>query len=264
MDDPGLRAQVFDDHSDALARRDRVPAARCRQEASVLGSLRASSTAWIERWRDRSRCPLRRDRVRVYPGTRSALALALFRSCSFRAAARPARSRSRCGATALRWRRSSARLPRSRRRRLVRRAAGRLRRRPAVRERDPPPASATDGLDHACCPWLLDAGEPSLPCETGRGRRGLRVHRGNHDAESKWIRLVGRTGLEPIPAFPATGNVLAIEIFGSTRPSSDRPAHGPPSPTHFGLARTLLVLHGGDRESRRIPPQIRYEAFGGV
>jgi hypothetical protein len=140
-------------------------------------------------------------------------------------------------------------------------------------EADDPRVADKIVWNHACGPWRLDDARAfSFHWETGKVKAGhaMRVESGEHqDAEqSKWLRLIGRTEVEPIPAFPANdARVLDMEIFGPTLPVFLTVLRSGPLLTyrHFGLDEDDVWYYTGwDRKSRRIPPQIRYEAFGDV
>ena len=98
----------------------------------------------------------------------------------------------------------------------------------------------------------------------------MRVESGEQeDAEqSKWIRLVGRTEVPPLPAFPDNaGDVLDMEIFGPTLPVFRTVLRSGPLLTYRyrGLKEDAVwYWTSWDQKTRRIPPEIRYESFGDV
>jgi hypothetical protein len=127
--------------------------------------------------------------------------------------------------------------------------------------------------NYACGPWRLDDARAfSFQWEMGKLHegRGMSVQSGeNQDAEqSKWIRLVGRTEVEPIPRFEENdGKILGMEIFGPTLPVFLTVLRSGPLLTyrHLGLEEDdVWYWTSWDRKTRRIPPQIRYESFGDV
>jgi hypothetical protein len=140
---------------------------------------------------------------------------------------------------------------------------------------DPKDPQVADKIvwNHACGPWRVDDAKAwSFQWQTGRLKADgpMRVESGEQqDAEqSKWIRLVGRTEVPPLPAFPSNeGDVLDMEIFGPTLPLFLTVLRSGPLLTyrHLGLKEDdVWYWTSWDRRTRRIPPEIRYESFGDV
>jgi hypothetical protein len=140
---------------------------------------------------------------------------------------------------------------------------------------EPTDPQAADKIiwNHACGPWRMDDARAfSFQWETGKLKAGhpMSVEAGEHeDAEqSKWLRMIGRTEVPPVPAFAENdGKLLDMEIFGPTLPVFRTVLRSGPLLTyrHLGLEEdNVWYWTSWDRKSRRIPPQIRYEAFGDV
>jgi hypothetical protein len=122
-------------------------------------------------------------------------------------------------------------------------------------------------------PWIVDdAVAQSFQWETGHisGGSGMRVESGeNRDSEqSKWLRTVGRLYVPPLHTFKDNPkNLMQMEIFGPTFPIFLTLMRSGPLLTYRYLSAReddLWYYTSWDRKVRRIPPQIRYEAFGDV
>ena len=126
--------------------------------------------------------------------------------------------------------------------------------------------------NYAFGPWIADDVVTwSFQWETGHlSARGMKVQSGeNRDSEqSKWLRLVGRTEVPPLPAFPDNpARVMAMQIFGPTLPVFLSLVRSGPMLVyrHLSLEEDDVWYYTSwDRKSRRIPARIRYEAFGDV
>jgi hypothetical protein len=127
--------------------------------------------------------------------------------------------------------------------------------------------------DYVFGPWGVDdAAAWSFEWETGHisPGRGMRVESGEHrDSEqSKWLRTVGRIYVPPLPAFPDNADqLMQMEIFGPTFPVFLTLMRSGPLLTYRYLTAReddLWYYTSWDRKVRRIPPQIRYQAFGDV
>jgi hypothetical protein len=122
-------------------------------------------------------------------------------------------------------------------------------------------------------PWISDDAQAwSFQWETGHisPDRGMNVESGeNRDSEqSKWLRTVGRLYVPPLHAYPDNNDrLMQMGIFGPTFPVFLTLMRSGPMLTHrYFSAREDDVWYytSWDRKVRRIPPQIRYEAFGDV
>jgi len=127
--------------------------------------------------------------------------------------------------------------------------------------------------NYAFGPWGADdAVAWSFQWETGHVSPGreMRVESSEHrdEEQSKWLRTVGRIYIPPLHAFPNnTDQVMHMEIFGPTFPVFLSLMRSGPLLTYRYLTPReddLWYYTSWDRKVRRIPPQIRYEAFGDV
>jgi uncharacterized protein DUF1329 len=127
--------------------------------------------------------------------------------------------------------------------------------------------------NYAFGPWIADDAQAwSFQWETGTLRDGAPMRREsgeNQDGEqSKWLRLVGRTEVPPIPAFPDNPSaVMTMHIFGPTLPVFLTVVRSGPMLVYRYLPLKeddVWYYTGWDRKGRRIPARIRYEAFGDV
>lgn len=127
--------------------------------------------------------------------------------------------------------------------------------------------------NYAFGPWIADdVTAYSFQWETGSLAAGkpMRVISGeNRDVEqSKWLRLVGRTEVPPLPAFPDNpSRLMTMQIFGPTLPVFLTIMRSGPMLVHRHLSLEeddLWYYIAWDRKARRIPASIRYEAFGDV
>jgi len=127
--------------------------------------------------------------------------------------------------------------------------------------------------NYAFGPWIADdAVAWSFEWETGKLAKDgpMHVESGEHqDSEqSKWIRMVGRTEVPPLPAFDENPNrLMSMEIFGPTFPVFLTLNRSGPLLTYRHLSLEdddVWYYTSWDRKSRRIPTSIRYEAFGDV
>jgi hypothetical protein len=127
--------------------------------------------------------------------------------------------------------------------------------------------------NYALGPWTADdATAWSFEWETGKHTAGspMRVEsRERQDAEqSKWIRLIGRTEVPPLPAVPDNDEqVMHMEIFGPTLPVFLTVLRSGPMLTYRYLTLKeddVWYYTAWDRRSRRISATIRYESFGDV
>jgi Protein of unknown function (DUF1329) len=125
--------------------------------------------------------------------------------------------------------------------------------------------------NYAFGPWGSDdATTWSFEWETGKLRSDgpMQVEAQEHEdgERSKWIRLLGRTEVPPLPALPDnTAGVAFMEIFGPTFPVFLTVLRSGPMLTYryLGLQEDdVWYWTSWDRRTRRIPAQIRYEAFG--
>jgi hypothetical protein len=127
--------------------------------------------------------------------------------------------------------------------------------------------------NYAFGPWIADDAQAwSFQWETGTLRDGQPMRRESGEdqdgEQSKWLRLVGRTEVPPLPAFPDnSGNVMTMHIFGPTLPVFLTVVRSGPMLVYRYLTLKeddVWYYTSWDRKGRRIPARIRYEAFGDV
>jgi len=125
--------------------------------------------------------------------------------------------------------------------------------------------------NYAFGPWIADdASSYSFEWEVGNlGDGPMRVvSKESRDTEqSKWLRMVGRTEVEPIPAFPDAGDVMSMRLFGPTLPVFLTFMRSGPMLVHRYWALkedSIWYYTAWDRKARRLSPRTRYEAVAGT
>jgi len=125
--------------------------------------------------------------------------------------------------------------------------------------------------NHAFGPWIADDAQSwSYEWETGAAKPGkpLAVDaRQRDDGErSKFLRLMGRTGVPPMPALPeAASGVFSMEIYGPTMPVFQTLVQSGPLLLHRYLdlrEPDLWYWVAAERKTRRLPSKVLYEAPG--
>jgi hypothetical protein len=125
--------------------------------------------------------------------------------------------------------------------------------------------------NHAFGPWIADDAQSwSYQWQVGRLKPGepMRVEAGQRDdvERSKFLRLVGRTTVPPIPALPeASTGVFSMELYGPTMPVFQTMIPSGPLLLHRHLdlrEPDLWYWVASERKARRVSPKILYEATG--
>jgi hypothetical protein len=127
--------------------------------------------------------------------------------------------------------------------------------------------------NYAFGPWISDdASSWSLEWQLGTLQPGkpMKVEtQQRSDAEhSRWLNLVGRTAVPPLPALPDNPeNAFRMEVYGPTLPVFHTMLRSGPMLTVRYLAvreDDVWYYTSFDRKVRRLSPSVRYDATGGV
>jgi hypothetical protein len=125
--------------------------------------------------------------------------------------------------------------------------------------------------NHAFGPWIADDAQSwSYEWEVGALRAGqpMAVEAGQRDdiERSKFLRLVGRTQVPPMPALPAaTSGVFSMEIYGPTMPVFRTLVSSGPLLLHRHLdlrEPDAWYWVASERKVRRLSSKLLYEAPG--